>query len=257
MATRRKATGVDMSDFTSAIERIVAGLEKRNRLLNPREREIVAYHEMGHALVAAALPGGDPVHKVSIIPRGIGSLGYTLQRPTEDRYLMTRAEMESKLAVLQGGRAAELLVFGHYSTGAADDLARIADIARSMVTRYAMVPELGGVTYHERDEGFLSPAAQATRPHSEQTAREIDLAVRRIVDATFERAQEILLEHRELLEVSAADLIERETLDEEQLAFYFDQVGSVERIAAVQRSPRPCASSDRPSHAKIQLKPRG
>src|SRR6516165_6545752 len=118
-----------MADFTNAVERIVAGLEKRNRLLNPREREIVAYHEMGHALVAISLPGTDPVHKASIIPRGVGALGYTIQRPTEDRFLMTREELEGKMAVLLGGRAAELVVFDHLSTGAADDLRRVTDSA--------------------------------------------------------------------------------------------------------------------------------
>ncbi|MDX1402509.1 MAG: ATP-dependent zinc metalloprotease FtsH, partial [Kiloniellales bacterium] len=132
LATRRKADAVSMDDFTRAIERIVAGLEKRNRLLNKREREIVAYHEMGHALVGMALPGMDEVHKVSIVPRGIGALGYTIQRPTEDRFLMTREELENKIAVLLGGRAAEKLIFGHLSTGAADDLAKATDIARSM-----------------------------------------------------------------------------------------------------------------------------
>src|SRR4051812_6583692 len=141
LATRRGADATSLADFSNAVERIVAGLEKRNRLLNPKEREIVAYHEMGHALVALALPGVDPVHKVSIIPRGIGSLGYTIQRPTEDRFLMTREELENKMAVLLGGRAAELIVFGHLSTGAADDLRRVTDIARSMGTRYGMSPE--------------------------------------------------------------------------------------------------------------------
>ena len=124
-----------------------------DRLLNPKEREIVAYHEMGHALVALALPGVDVVHKVSIIPRGIGALGYTIQRPTEDRFLMTRAELENKMAVLLGGRAAELLVFDHFSTGAADDLRRVTDIARSMVTRYGMSEALGSVAY-DREPGL-------------------------------------------------------------------------------------------------------
>src|SRR6185369_3566703 len=132
VATRRRAEEISMGDFNVAIERIVAGLEKKNRLLNPREREIVAHHEMGHAIVAAALPGCDPVHKISIIPRGIGALGYTIQRPTEDRYLMTRDELENKMAVLLGGRAAEHLVFGKVSTGAADDLQKVTGIARSI-----------------------------------------------------------------------------------------------------------------------------
>ena len=136
LATRRRGDAVTMADFNNAIERIVAGLGKRNRLLNPKEREIVAYHEMGHALVAMTLPGVDPVHKVSIIPRGVGALGYTIQRPTEDRFLMTRTELDNKMAVLLGGRAAEWVVFGHLSTGAADDLARATDIARDMITRF-------------------------------------------------------------------------------------------------------------------------
>src|SRR5690606_8626421 len=144
-----------------AIERIVAGLEKRNRLLNPKEREVVAYHEMGHALVAMSLPGVDAVHKVSIIPRGVGALGYTIQRPTEDRFLMTREELENKMAVLLGGRAAEVVVFGHLSTGAADDLVKVTDIARAMVTRFGMVESLGNVSYEQDRQSFLgnTPAA--------------------------------------------------------------------------------------------------
>ncbi|MGH7338022.1 MAG: ATP-dependent zinc metalloprotease FtsH, partial [Myxococcota bacterium] len=149
LATRRAAEEVTLEDFTHAIERIVAGLEKKNRLLNERERRIVAHHELGHAMVAMALPGVDTVHKVSIIPRGVGALGYTIQRPTEDRFLMTREELENKMAALLGGRAAEEVVFSHLSTGAADDLAKVTDIARSMVMRYGMVKALGNVAYEE------------------------------------------------------------------------------------------------------------
>ena len=156
LATRRKAGAVTMEDFNNAVERIVAGLEKRNRLLNPKEREIVAYHEMGHALVAMALPGVDPVHKVSIIPRGIGALGYTIQRPTEDRFLMTLEELENKMAVLLGGRAAEKIVFGHLSTGAADDLAKVTDIARAIVTRYGMSERLGHIALEKDRRSFLA-----------------------------------------------------------------------------------------------------
>src|SRR5918995_219149 len=164
LATRRNAAAVSLADFTNAVERIVAGLEKRNRLLNPREREIVAYHEMGHALVALALPGVDPVHKVSIIPRGVGALGYTIQRPTEDRFLMTKEELENKMAVLLGGRAAEFIVFGHFSTGAADDLRRVTDIARSMVTRYGMSETLGSVAY-DREPGTFLTGSNPLLPH--------------------------------------------------------------------------------------------
>ena len=155
LATRRGAEAIELRDFTEAIERLIAGLEKRNRVLNPTERRVVAHHELGHTMVAMALPGTDPVHKVSIIPRGVGALGYTIQRPTEDRFLMTRGELENKMAVLLGGRAAEEVVFGHLSTGAADDLAKVTDIARSMVMRYGMVKSLGHVAYEEERAPFL------------------------------------------------------------------------------------------------------
>src|ERR1035437_9248431 len=180
LATRRKGDAVTMADFTNAIERIVAGLEKRNRLLNPMERRVVAYHELGHTLVALALPGTDTVHKVSIIPRGVGALGYTIQRPTEDRYLMTRAELENKMAVLLGGRAAETLVFGEISTGAADDLARVTDIARAMVLRYGMSDALGSVAYDRDRSPFLQPnlPVPQERSYSEDTAHAVDAAVR-------------------------------------------------------------------------------
>jgi cell division protease FtsH len=226
VATRRSAESVSLADFTAAIERIVAGLEKKNRLLNPVEREIVAHHEMGHAIVAAALPGTDPVHKVSIIPRGIGALGYTLQRPTEDRYLMTRAELENKLAVLLGGRAAEDLVYGQLSTGAADDLARATDIARSMVTRYAMVPELGHASWGDRPQTFLGDAVPGaiSREYSEATAREIDCAVRDIVGAAFQRARGLLERNEGVLRESATRLLEQETLSEAELRGLFEKV---------------------------------
>jgi cell division protease FtsH len=221
-ATRRGARAVDMQDFTDAIERIVAGLERKNRLLNPAERRCVAFHEMGHALVAAALPGTDPVHKVSIIPRGVGALGYTMQRPTEDRFLMTREELENKMAVLLGGRAAEKLALGHLSTGAADDLSKVTEIARSMVARFAMVPELGHVTYEAEPRSFLGgPALLSERRYSEETAREIDCAVRAIVDRSFQRARQILDENQSLLEEGALLLLSRETLTAEELAKIF------------------------------------
>ena len=182
LATRRRADAVTMDDFNNAVERIVAGLEKRNRLLNPREREVVAYHEMGHALVAMALPGSDTVHKVSIIPRGIGALGYTIQRPTEDRFLMTREELENKMAVLLGGRAAEVIVFDHLSTGAADDLAKVTDIARAMIMRYGMSEKLGHVALEKDQRSFLTPNQMAAYPqprdYGEATADAIDGEVR-------------------------------------------------------------------------------
>ncbi|MBI5333593.1 MAG: ATP-dependent zinc metalloprotease FtsH [Burkholderiales bacterium] len=218
-ATRRGAAEVTLGDFTQAIERIVAGLEKKNRVLNAREREVVAYHEMGHALVAMSLPGSDPVHKVSIIPRGIGALGYTIQRPTEDRFLMTREELEHKIMVLLGGRAAEKLVFGHLSTGAADDLAKVTDIARDMVTRYGMVEELGYVAYQAQPPRFLDVAGASSGgcEVSPATQQRIDEAVRAIVMAAFDRAIGILAEHRAVLERCARELLARETLDEAAL----------------------------------------
>jgi cell division protease FtsH len=225
VATRRGAEKVTLADFSAAIERIVAGLEKRNRLLNPKERAVVAYHEMGHALVAAAQPGCDPVHKVSIVPRGIGALGYTIQRPTEDRFLMTKAELLAKMTVLLGGRAAEHVVFGHWSTGASDDLVRTTDIARSMVTRYGMVPELGHIAYDRERQGFLgSPGAAGDRGYSEQTAQAIDEAVKRLVDEAFATAVDILQRNRDVLERTSAQLLEKETLDEEQLREWFSRL---------------------------------
>lgn len=220
LATRRRGKVVTMDDFTHAIERIIAGLEKRNRLINPRERKIVAYHEMGHALVSMALPGVDKVHKVSIIPRGIGALGYTIQRPTEDRFLMTEAELRDKIAVLMGGRAAEKLVFGHLSTGAADDLARATDIARSMVARYGMDANLGGVSYEAERSSFLGghgAPAYFERSYSEATAEAMDAAVRELLQGVSAQALEILSSNRDILEKTANRLLEVETLDETAL----------------------------------------
>ena len=221
LATRRGASAVAMTDFNNAVERMVAGLEKRNRLLNPKEREIVAFHEMGHALIALSLPGVDPVHKVSIIPRGVGALGYTIQRPIEDRFLMTKEELENKMAVLLGGRAAELIVFNHLSTGAADDLRRVTDIARSMVTRYGMSAKLGSVAY-ERDPGnFLAgadrPYPTRERDYADETAAAVDEEVRSIVDDVFERAQGILKARRAILDRAAKKLLEKETLEQSDL----------------------------------------
>src|SRR5438093_2009251 len=225
VATRGGADRIAMNDFNLAIERIVAGLEKKNRLLNPREREIVAHHEMGHALVAAALPGTDAVHKISIIPRGIGALGYTIQRPTEDRYLMTREELDNKMAVLLGGRAAEHLVFGHLSTGAADDLAKVTDIARSMVTRFGMGAALGPVTYESEPTTFLGQAYGSRRLYAEETAREIDVAVRGIVEAQFHRAQAILVTNRAVLADAAGLLLANENISGVQLDDVLRRVG--------------------------------
>jgi cell division protease FtsH len=219
LATRRSGAGVTAEDFTQAIERIVAGLEKKNRLLNPYERRVVAYHEMGHALVRLSLPGVETVHKVSIIPRGVGSLGYNLQRPTEDRYLMTRDELLNKMGVLMAGRAAEGLVFDSYSSGAADDLSQATNIARTMIMRYGMDETLGQVSYAEERSAFLNEGMlQPTRTYSERTAWQIDEGVRGLIDEAFHRATEILSKHRDVLDATAEKLLEKETLSAADLA---------------------------------------
>jgi cell division protease FtsH len=256
LATRRGADAVWMRDFNNAVERIVAGLEKRNRLLNPKEREIVAYHEMGHALVALALPGVDPVHKVSIIPRGVGALGYTIQRPTEDRFLMTRDELEDKMAVLLGGRAAELIVFGHLSTGAADDLARVTGIARSIVTRYGMSPRLGHVALEKDARSFLSPNPLADgareQAYSDETATAIDDEVRGLVDGVFERTVGLLRERREVLERTARRLLEKETLEEAELkALVTDRPGASERTVVEIDWERETRNAQRPARIGV------
>ncbi|MBX4922251.1 ATP-dependent zinc metalloprotease FtsH [Rhizobium bangladeshense] len=234
LATRRRGDAVTMEDFNNAIERIVAGLEKRNRLLNPKEREIVAHHEMGHALVAMALPGVDPVHKVSIIPRGIGALGYTIQRPTEDRFLMTRQELENKMAVLLGGRAAEWIVYGHPSTGAADDLVKVTDIARAMVTRYGMTEKLGHVALEKDRRSFLATDqpyyGPQEREYSDETAATVDEEVRRIVDETFDRTVALLRERKTTLERAAQLLLQKETLNESDLKLLLARVEPADQL---------------------------
>jgi cell division protease FtsH len=217
-ATRRGGTDVTMEDFTKAVERLVAGLEKRSRVLDVVERRIVAYHEMGHALVASALKGTDPVHKVSIIPRGIGALGYTMQRPTEDRFLIPRSNLENRMAVLMGGRSAEEIVFGEVSTGAADDLDRTTEIARAMVTRFGMVGELGQMVYEAKRQSFLgdTPFTNQVKSYSEDTGREIDVAIRTLVNTAYARAKEILIKRRQALERGAELLLQKETLTPEE-----------------------------------------
>jgi len=219
LAARRDRSAVVMSDFEEAIDRVVAGLEKRNRLMNPREKEIVAYHETGHALVAEGLPNVDPVHRVSIIPRGIGSLGYTMQLPTEDRYLMTKSELEDRMVVMLGGRVAEEVHFGEISTGAQNDLYRATDIARSMVREYGMSEKLGPLTFErERRPLFLDMMMPpGTKDYSEATAQEIDQEVSGLVEKAYHRAQEILGAKRETLEKVAKVLLDKEVLEGEEL----------------------------------------
>lgn len=213
LATRRGADKVDMGDFTAAVERIVIGSERRGRLLQPHEREVVAHHEMGHALAAASLPGMDPVHKVSIIPRSVGALGYTLQRPTDDRFLITLEELKNRMVVLLAGRAAEDLVFGEVSTGAADDLAKVTDIARQIVTRFGM-SELGQAVLERQGNSFLGeqPIALREKDYSEQTAREVDLCIKELIDTAYNQAKALLQTRRADLEQGAKLLLEKETL---------------------------------------------
>jgi cell division protease FtsH len=220
VATRRKASSVTLADFTAAIERIVAGLEKRNRVLNPKERLTVATHEMGHVLVALALPDGDTVHKVSIVARGIGSLGYTIQRPTEDRYLMTREELERKICVLLAGRAAEKLMLGHISTGATDDLAKATQIAREMMTGFGMDEDLGCVSHDSNrpvTPGMNEVCGQPPPAVSQATLQRMDAAIDHLISSNLQRAESILSKNRDLLARGAQQLLQQETLDAEAL----------------------------------------
>ncbi|WP_407159008.1 ATP-dependent zinc metalloprotease FtsH [Bradyrhizobium sp. STM 3557] len=218
-ATRRKGDEVTFEDFTVAIERIVAGIEKKSRVLSAPERRRVAYHEMGHALVAANLAGVDPVQKVSIIPRGVGALGYTMQRPTEDRFLLSVSELKNRIAVLMGGRASEQLIFdGDVSTGAADDLQRATEIATEMVTKFGMDRTVGQRTYAPRPQASFLQAQDQVVSAAEETGREIDLAVRNLIAEGDARARSILEGHRHDLEQGVALLMAKETLTAEEFA---------------------------------------
>jgi cell division protease FtsH len=219
LAARKSRDAVTMQDFEEAIDRVVAGLEKRNRVMNPKEKEIVAYHETGHALVAEGIPGVDPVHRVSIIPRGIGSLGYTMQLPTEDRYLMTKGELEDRMAVMLGGRVAEEVHFGEISTGAQNDLYRATDIARSMVREYGMSEKLGPLTFErERRPLFLETMMPpSAKDYSEATAQQIDREVSNLIERAHKRSKEILEAKRDTLEKVARVLLDKEVLEGEEL----------------------------------------
>ena len=218
LAARKNKESVETSDIEEAIDRIVAGLEKKNRLMSKKEKEIVAFHESGHAIVASFLPNADPVRRISIIPRGIAALGYTLQLPTEDRYLMTRSELLDRLAVLLGGRVAEELTFGEISTGAHNDLQRATDIATSMVKEFGMSDRLGYVTFEKEKKSLFFPAAFGSgRDYSEETARQIDAEVKKIVDDTYARVKELLTSKKENVNELARLLLEKEVVEEEDL----------------------------------------
>src|SRR3989449_150947 len=216
LAARKEKNAVEMADFEEAIDRVVAGLEKKSRVLSEKERDIVAHHEMGHALVASSVSGADPVHKVTIIPRGVAALGMTYQLPTEDRFLLTRSEMEDRIAVLLGGRVAEELVYGEISTGAHNDLERATELARLMVTKYGMSERLGLATYGERAPLFLKGSGMGgQRDYSEATARTIDQEVRAILDRTDDRVRGILTTKKATLVAAAQELKRVETLEGE------------------------------------------
>ena len=217
LAARKGKEQVEMEDFEEAVDRIIAGLERKNRYLSGEEKRRVAYHETGHALVAASVPGADKVHRISIIPRGIGALGYTLQLPTEDRYLLTRSELLDRLAVLLGGRAAEELVFGEISTGAQNDLEKATEIARAMVMDYGMSDKLGPQTFRRREHLFLDIPFRERETMSEETARTIDQEVGELLREAYNRAREILSENRDRLEEIAGLLLEKEVLEGEEL----------------------------------------
>jgi cell division protease FtsH len=215
LAARKNKTEVDMTDFEAAIDRVVAGLEKKRRVMNKKEKEIVAYHECGHTIVAELLFTTDPVHRVSIVQRGIAALGYTLQLPTEDRYLMTKTELLDKLCVMLGGRVAEEIIFNEASTGAQNDLQRAAIIARSMVTEYGMTEKFGPLTFEkERRPLFLDLGLpQGAKEYSEDTAREIDQEVKRLVDDAYNKVRGMLATSQDKLKVLAAALLEKETIE--------------------------------------------
>jgi len=219
LAVRRDKEEVTNDEFHEAVERVVAGLEKKNRLINEHEREVVAFHEAGHALISLSVPGADPVQKVTIVPRGIAALGYTLSVPTEERFLMSRSELLAKIATALGGQAAEELIFGEVSTGAHNDLSKATDIARGMVKEYGMDEKLGRVYLEsERRAQFLDVAGVSEgRKYSEETAREIDQAVRRILDEQFERVRSLLTERREVLEEGAQLLLSKEKIASQEL----------------------------------------
>jgi cell division protease FtsH len=218
LAARKDKTAVEKKDFEEAIDRLVAGLEKK-RVMSTKERRIVAYHESGHAIVATVLPGLDPVHKISIVQRGFGALGYTMQLPLEDRYLMTREDLLAQLSVLLGGRSAEEIAFGRISTGAQNDLQRATDIARAMVTEFGMSDEIGVVNHSTRQRAaFLDPGfLQERGNYSEETALKIDIEVKRILTEAHDVARRVLRERRDTLDTLSERLLEKEVIEADEL----------------------------------------
>jgi cell division protease FtsH len=234
LAVRRGKNAIQLDDLQEAVERIIAGLEKKNRVLNPMEKERVAHHEVGHALVALSIPGADAVQKISIIPRGIAALGYTLQLPTEDRFLMTKSELENKIAVLLGGRVAEEIVYGEVSTGAQDDLLKATDIAKSMVKLYGMSEKLGQISFERDGKPLFLRTGQLERTgdYSEETSREIDCEVRRIIDEQHARARGLLAARQAVLREAAALLLAQETISGDDLKAVIARAATPARSAA-------------------------
>ena len=250
LAARNNKTAVTNQEFEEGFDRVVAGLEKSARVMPEDVKQRVAWHEVGHALVACSLPNVDPVHKVSIIPRGLGALGYTLQRPEDDRQLITKTEMQNRICVLMGGIAAEELIYHENSTGASNDLQRATDFARRMITEFGMSEKLGRVHYSEsRSNPFLGGSSAAVdHSHSESTIREIDLEVRRIIDAAYDTAYELLSTRRNVMEHITRELMEKEVMDSAQLQAILDQYQTGPRLSpetsTVEPDPMPIRVDD-------------
>ncbi|HSQ12510.1 MAG TPA: cell division protein FtsH, partial [Candidatus Deferrimicrobium sp.] len=245
LAARQDKQSIDMAEFDEAIERVVAGLQKKSHVINPKEKKIVAYHESGHALIAELAPGADPVSKISIIPRGIAALGYTTQLPTEDRYLMTRSELVARIDVLLGGRVAEEIVFGDVSTGAQNDLQRATEIARTMITQFGMSEKIGLASLEgPRHATFLMVPTQSPREYSEETARQIDEEVKQILSEAHGRARNILAAHRTALDELAGLLLEKEVVDRPAL----QAILKVRSIDSLKEKRRAADLSESESH---------
>ncbi len=223
LAARRAQSHVSMADFNEAFERVVAGLERKTRVLNPEEKQIVAYHEVGHALVGSLMPGSHKVEKISIVPRGVGALGYTLQLPEEDRYLMAEDEIRGRIATLLGGRSAEEVVFAKVSTGASDDIQKVTDMAERMVTLYGMDDSLGPIAYERAQQQFLDGMSTTRRSVGAQVASQIDEVVLHIVESAHQVAMQILVTNRDLLDKTAQHLLTQEVLEGETLDDYLTQ----------------------------------
>lgn len=231
LAARNQRENIKQKDFKEAIERVIAGLEKKSRVLSDRDKKIVAYHEVGHALIGAVMPGGGKVSKISIVPRGLSALGYTLKMPTEDRFLMSETEFYQQIAMLLGGRAAEDIIFGSVTNGASDDLQRATAIAEQMVTTYGMSKVLGPLAYDKRQEnGFLGNGKGTRRLVSEQTAQAIDVEVKQIVEQQYQQALAIINQNRELLEEIAQELLQKEVIEGDELEALLNRVQSLDGV---------------------------